>query len=113
MPSSPIRPSAILTLGGSTGDDAEALVFAQSSDRKGQFLAIKRQQVVPLLEGLASLRGKELLGETAGLASLRLSLGKDSVLHVRSEKGAWQFVQPAYPATPKVEPLLTARSVIV
>lgn len=85
-----------LKLGEVTPGEANAVVYAESSDRKGQLLAIKKPDVRTALEDLAHFRGKDLLGDTMDATGLKLSMGKKQPVELKKDKGSWAYVQPPY-----------------
>jgi hypothetical protein len=85
-----------LTLGDTTPLDRDALVFVESSDRPGEILAVKKDDLRGAQEPLSYFRGKDLLGETADLTSIKLTMGKKPPVELKKDKGGWRYVTPAY-----------------
>ncbi len=85
-----------LTLGDTTPLENDALVFAESSDRPGELLAVKKADIRSALEPFAYFRGKDLLGDTADINGIKLSMGKREPVELKKDKGGWRYVTPAY-----------------
>jgi hypothetical protein len=85
-----------LTIGAVTPLEGSGLVFAESSERPGEVLVVSKADVRTALEGLAFFRDKSLLGDTADVKRVRLTMGKKTPVELKKEGGAWEYVQPAY-----------------
>ncbi|NBO91443.1 MAG: DUF4340 domain-containing protein [Planctomycetia bacterium] len=84
----------VLTIGEVTEGEDRGYAYAESSERKGQVLTIRKTDIRTALEELPHFRGKELLGDTTDINRLKLALGKKTPLELKRDKGIWSFVSP-------------------
>ncbi|MGL4552999.1 MAG: DUF4340 domain-containing protein, partial [Gemmataceae bacterium] len=86
----------VLTVGEVTEGEERGVAYAESSERKGYVLAVRKPDIRTALEDFSHFRGKELIADTADVTRLKLTQGKKAPLELKRDKGVWSYVTPAF-----------------
>jgi hypothetical protein len=88
------QPALIVNLGKVSVGDETAVVYATSSDRPKDAIAVQKNKLELALKGLTAFRDRDMVPATsADLKSLEFALGKDRIGLVK-EGATWRYTAP-------------------